>query len=554
VNNIMIRALLILIATLLLLNLEGATAQVSEIALSGRIDSDREGPMEGVLVSAKKTGSTITVSVMSNASGEYSFPASRLDEGTYDLTIKATGYVLEPISKISLTQGKAAKVDLRLRPTQQLGEQLTNAEWMANAPGSDDIKRLLLNCGDCHSIQRIFESKHSPSDFLKVFDRMAGYYPGASDLQPQRLIGSHRRPAVPSGMEQKFAGYLASINLFDREKRTYELKPFPRPAGRATKVIVTEYDLPRKEIQPHDVVVDPDGMVWYSHFGEQFLSKLDPRTGKIADFPIPVQKPGYPVGTLDLEVDQDGNIWVGLMYQSGVAKLDRATNAFRIYPLPGEWQTEATQQSHFSVAATKVDGKVWVKNSDRSQVMRLDVETGRYENLGTFLNPETQRPIGIYGIYADQQNNVYILEFPFGGIGKIDAKTGKLAFYPAPTANSRARRGRVDSQNRLWFAEFGSNGVGMFDPIAEKITEWKMPLPWEAPYDVVADRNGEVWEVNESSDRVGRLNPRTGEWTNYLLPRNGNIRRVFVDDRTKPVTIWIGANLGAAIVKIEPLD
>jgi streptogramin lyase len=546
--------LLILIAALLLLNLEGAAAQVPKIALSGRIDSEREGPMEGVLVSAKKTGSTITVSVMSNASGEYSFPASRLDEGTYDLTIKATGYVLEPNSKISLTQGKVAKVDLRLRPTQQLAEQLTNAEWMANAPGSDDMKRLLLNCGDCHSIERIFESQHSPSDFLKVFDRMAGYYPGASDLQPQRLIGSHRRPAVPSGMEQKFAEYLASINLFDREKRTYELKPFPRPAGRATKVIVTEYDLPRKEIQPHDVVVDPGGMVWYSHFGEQFLSKLDPRTGKIVDFPIPVQKPGYPVGTLDLEVDQDGNIWVGLMYQSGVAKLDRATNAFRIYPLPGEWQTEATQQSHFSVAATKVDGKVWVKNSDRSQVMRLDVETGRYENLGTFLNPETQRPIGIYGIYADQQNNVYILEFPSGGIGKVDAKTGKLAFYPTPTANSRARRGRVDSQNRLWFAEFGSNGVGMFDPIAEKITEWKMALPWEAPYDVVADQNGEVWEVNESSDRVGRLNPRTGEWTNYLLPRNGNIRRVFVDDRTKPVTIWIGANLGAAIVKIEPLD
>jgi streptogramin lyase len=106
----------------------------------------------------------------------------------------------------------------------------------------------------------------------------------------------------------------------------------------------------------------------------------------------------------------------------------------------------------------------------------------------------------------------------------------------------------------LWFAEFGGNGVGMFDPIGEKITEWKMPLPWEAPYDVIADRNGEVWEVNESSDRVGRLNPRTGEWTSYLLPRNGNIRRVFVDDRTKPVTIWIGANLGAAIVKIEPLD
>ena len=74
------------------------------------------------------------------------------------------------------------------------------------------------------------------------------------------------------------------------------------------------------------------------------------------------------------------------------------------------------------------------------------------------------RKLENHGIYADQQNNAYILEFPQGGIGKIDAKTGKLAFYPTPTPNARARRGRDDSQNRLWFAEYGGNGVGMFDP------------------------------------------------------------------------------------------
>jgi streptogramin lyase len=71
---------------------------------------------------------------------------------------------------------------------------------------------------------------------------------------------------------------------------------------------------------------------------------------------------------------------------------------------------------------------------------------------------------------------------------------------------------------------------------------------------VAAERNSEAWEVNETSDRVGRLDPRTAEITNYLLPRNGNIRRVFVDDRSNPVTIWIGNNLAASIVKIEPLD
>ena len=34
----------------------------------------------------------------------------------------------------------------------------------------------------------------------------------------------------------------------------------PRPGGRATHVIYTEYDLPRDTIEPHDVIVDKDGM------------------------------------------------------------------------------------------------------------------------------------------------------------------------------------------------------------------------------------------------------------------------------------------------------
>jgi virginiamycin B lyase len=295
-------------------------------------------------------------------------------------------------------------------------------------------------------------------------------------------------------------------------------------------------------------------MVWFSHFSEQFLGRLDPKTGKVTDFAIPVQKPEQPKGTLDLEVDPEGKIWVGLMYQSGVARFDRATEQFRLYPLPAEWQTDATQQSHFSVAGMKADGKVWVKNSDRSQVMRLDPETGRYENLGSYKIPATGQNIGIYGIYADSQNNAYILEFGNGGIGRIDAKTTEFKFWPTPTRGSRARRGRVDAQDRLWFAQFGSNSVAVFDPNTDAITEWKKPLPFEAPYDAVATRAGEVWEVNESSDRVGRLDPVKGEWVNYPLPRYSNLRRVFVDERASSPAVWIGNDHDASIIKLEPLD
>ena len=50
----------------------------SSAALGGRVTSAEEGPMEGVLVGAKRAGSTITVTVATDAGGRYSFPAGKL--------------------------------------------------------------------------------------------------------------------------------------------------------------------------------------------------------------------------------------------------------------------------------------------------------------------------------------------------------------------------------------------------------------------------------------------------------------------------------------------
>ena len=222
--------------------------------------------------------------------------------------------------------------------------------------------------------------------------------------------------------------------------------------------------------------------------------------------------------------------------------------------MPQEWQTDATQQAFLSPTSSDVDGKVWVKNSDRAQILRLDPVTGQWENLGTFKDPDTNRAITSYGIPADQQNNLYLLDFSSSNIGRLDAGSGKLTIQRTALANSRPRRGRVDEHNRLWFAEYGGNAIGMLDPDSGKISEWALPTPWGQPYDVVLDRNGEAWTGSMMSDRVSRLDPKTGSFVEYLLPKTTNIRRVFVDNTTTPVTFWVGSNHGASIIKLEPLD
>src|SRR3954468_6824789 len=79
----------------------GAQTSIS-IALSGRISSAEEGPMEGVLVSAKQSGSTITVTVVSDEQGRYRFPSSKLPPGQYALRIRAVGYDLSGAATVEV--------------------------------------------------------------------------------------------------------------------------------------------------------------------------------------------------------------------------------------------------------------------------------------------------------------------------------------------------------------------------------------------------------------------------------------------------------------------
>jgi len=517
-------------------------------ALTGRVTSQEEGAMEGVVVSAKKDGSTITVSVVSNQQGVYSFPVNRLEPGHYSLKIRAVGYDLDGVGTADVLEHKAATADLKLRKTKNIASQLTNAEWMMSVPGTEEQKASLLNCLGCHTLERTVRSTHDANDFTQLIWRMNGYAQVSQPIKPQRRVD----PDWAGKPEQyrKQAEYLATINLSSVSAWEYPLKTLPRPTGRATRVIVTEYDLPRRTIEPHDVIVDEHGMVWYSDFGEQYFGRLDPQTGKVTEWPVPELKPGYPTGMLDLEEDKDGQFWLGMMFQGALARFDPKTEKFHIYGLPAELN-DMDAQLDFVALQYAVDGKVWADNAGHRAILRLDLKTGKYETF----EPIKQLPgYSIYGIAPDSHNNLYFAEFQTNHIGRIDAQTGEVKFYETPTLHSRPRRIKMDPQDRLWIGEYQGNRIAMLDTKTGKFTEWPLSTPWSAPYDVAWDKNGELWTGSMTSDRVARLDPKTSQIVEYLMPWETNIRRVFVDSSTTPVTFWTGSNHGAAIVKVEPLD
>ncbi len=556
-------------------------AVVSGVALS-----DTGKPLEGVLVRAKADGSTITTTVVSRADGRYTFPAGRLAPGRYQFSIRATGYDLKDPGPLSVAAGKPATLDLHLQKTADLAAQLTNAEWHMSWPGTPQQKAFATRCVLCHSLDTIVNSHHDAKEFAQVMQRMSTHPQGSSILNPfdypnvilasQKKQGDAKpREGLMIGSDEgetevitdkqtlETAAYLAKVNLGPdplNTKFSYPFKTFPLPKGEETKVIMTEYELPHPTIQPHDVAVDEDGIVWYQDFGDAFLGRLDPRTGAVKEWPMPTPKPAdiYHPGGLSVQLDSDGNPWFALMRQGALAKFDKKTEKFSTWSLEPKWNP---MNATVIMVAPNAEGKVWFarllqgipggapKTPEMSpSVHLLDPKTGEILNY----------PVagGVYGLVALKNGNAMVYSLGGGDIIEVDAKTGRNTIFSLPTPKSGPRRGQVDKQGRAWFAQFNSGQVGMFDPQTRQTKEWKISdLSPNDPYSMDVDGKGDAWAGGVYTDYIFRLNPTTGKTIKYLIPTvDVNIRSVTGDKKSGPQTVWVGQNHHPTIVKIEPQE
>ena len=524
----------------------------ADAALTGVVSSEAEGRMEGVVVTAHRPGAIVQVSVTTDSEGRYSFPRNRLQPGAYTLDIRAVGYDIDSPARATVANGKAAAADIKLKKAKNLAGQLSNAEWMMSFPGTEDQKAELLNCVGCHTLERVARSTHDADEWTHVISRMRGYGAVSQPIKPQRMLDANR--AGTPEQFRKAAEYLATINLAATDHWAYELKTLPRPKGRDTRAIVTQYDMGRPTTEPHDVLVDKEGYVWYTDFGEMFIGKFDPKTLKLVEYPIKKFKDKAPTGLLSIEFDHEGKIWFDTMYQGSLGCLDPKTGKIAYYPLPPEYNDD-TVQLNFTGLRYDVDGKVWTKSVGTQHIFRLDLATGKWERFHPtdYLPEGAPKHATIYQVISDSQNNLWMAEFVAGHLGRIDAKTTKVTWYPVPTPNARARRMVIDDQDRIMVTEYRGNKVAVFDTRSEKFTEYDLP-PRTYPYRANFDKNGEIWASTMHTDRVVRLDPKTGKALQYLMPSDTNMRTVFVDNSTTPVTFWVGSNHDHRLVKVEPLD
>jgi virginiamycin B lyase len=390
-----------------------------------------------------------------------------------------------------------------------------------------------------------------------VMKRMV-YSAGSSPMNfqlpaPQTANWGRAEWGEPSALQKRQAESVAAINLSEGMWK-YELKKFPRPKGKETQVIYTTWDLPVTS-RPHDTRLGLDGAIWFNHFNDNAIGRLDTKTGQTKEWRWPYRaKPGSfePTGARTLMgPDKHGRFFIGNQEQGGVVVFDPKTEQFKFLDLPGGGEMMDVSGSH-------VDNQAWRAGPD---AYRIDLDTFQVTT-----SVKGSKPLARYDIAADTKNNLFGSGRGSTYVWRLDAKTLEVSYYDIPAQprgvgglSGGMRRGKADKSDRLWWGGFDGNFIGMLDPkqpAGKEIRLWAVPSPWYFPYDAHYDEMGYTWTGGIYADRVARLNVDSGEWNFYLLPFTANIR----DIDLKPAAagglsgLWIGHTHQGLITLVEPLS
>ena len=490
-------------------------------ALRGVVSSAEEKKMEGVVVNARREGANFTVSVVSDKDGKYSFPRTHLEPGTYAVTMRAAGFDLAPTTA-DVAAGKTAKADLKLTKAKSLARQLSSAEWMMSVPApqedKDKFTYILMSCNYCHTLDRIFNSKHSAETLMPAMHRMIKYYSDgtaksndnrrgrtANVQEPMRVKIMEENPNWGAFQEQPrtwIAEFVAKYNLgAGRTQHAYELKTLPRPKGKATRVIITEYDMPTAGTVAHDADIDSRGNIWYTDESDQLLGKFEPKTGKFTEIREPVL-PEIPKGnirgTRDVVVDHDDKVWFPVRLPGNhdtMARYDPVTN-----------KLDLIDKAAGQFVGLGGDGYVWVGGA-RIDPKTLQIE-GRYGPAGA-----KNVPPGSSGYHnvQDKNGNLWVATYRGpGGIYGVNIKTKDVKWVSVP--GLKARRGKVDHKtNRFYYAEYLADKAGVYDIDADKLTRWDLGKYYTPYTSSTEDSKGRVYVPSNGAERFIRIDPNTNE-------------------------------------------
>jgi streptogramin lyase len=600
--------LLASVASLVLAAALTPTAASADQLLTGSITGPTGQKMEGVQISAKKEGSTITTSVYTDLNGEYFFPA--LPDGKYRVWAQALGFQTNK-GEVDLTATKhqdfklAAIADPEER-VRQLPSEMLAAALPEDTEADANIKRVFHNqCTGCHTPGYPLQFKFDEAGWNKIINLMkvvpgTGEYPGPN-AKVNGIIEFNRK---------ELAAYLARAR--GPGESSMKFKDRPRPTGEAARVTWTTYDVPLNPDTgigtqvlygtndgsdwslgttskigqlPHDGGMGLDGTLYYTVNNPNkgvTVGKVNPKTGEVKYLKVDRRDGAFAATAHGLTRDGNGDFWFDVNPgRRSLGKLEAKTEKISVYETP-------PPMSPLGGAVTMdVDGKGKIWASAPDGVVQFDPVTEKFTDFKSKLAFKNEKGTNsTYGAAGDRDGNGWWAQMAFDTVGKADMATGKTsevalpslknemeripaaakAFYdgfndrtngnPVPWSQGPRRMGTDKNADVLWVGNSWGATLARIDTKTLQTTIIPFPDPTYQPYHIAVDKNHNAWGNLWTADRLAKYDPSKGEWTMFDLPVRGTeIRHVSLleqDGVTKVIVpIYRASKMGVMTLRSE---
>jgi len=213
---------------------------------------------------------------------------------------------------------------------------------------------------------------------------------------------------------------------------------------------VTEYPMPDPRARdPHSLVFDSDGMIFFTVQAGNFVGKLDPKTGKVTLKEVPTPD-SHPYGII---VGPDGAAYFCEFNSNKIGRINPKTLEITEFILPGGARPRrlANNPDHF----------IYYSDFARGYLARLDPQSGKVEEWASPGGPGSHP----YGIASTRDGMVWYSE---SGVNPntvvvFNPQTKAFQHWTIPSGGGVVRNMVATPDGRLYLACSGVNKVGVVE-------------------------------------------------------------------------------------------
>jgi len=319
----------------------------------------------------------------------------------------------------------------------------------------------------------------------------------------------------------------------------YLARSFPADPGRRPTLVsgdvsirITEWIAPTLGQRVRDPIEAPDGSIWWTGMWASLAGRLDPETGEMQEFRLPVAARPHTIVP-----DATGDIWYTGNSNATIGRLDPQTGDVVEFP---------TSAADPHTAVFHPNGRLYFTAQNAGMLGRLSPETGEVTEIQTEARP--------YGMQVGPDGTIWIAYNGTNKIGALDPESMAVRYYEVPDAASRVRRLGLTSDGMVWYGNATRGRIGRLNPETGEVREWPSPSGPDAQPYALAVVDDVIW-YNESGmrpDTLVRFDPATEQFQSWIIPSGiGIIRNMWI---TRAGNLLIHQSSSNRVGLVEILD